>query len=299
VYRGPMKRALLAGVLAAACDGSSSDTIDAPPGGDVDAAADAAIDAPGSMGCGSTGAATGMSTETITVGGVARTFIRVVPATYDPMRTYPLIFAWHGRTGSAAGARAYFGMTATVGDNAIMVYPQGLTVTAGDPNDTGWILTAAGRDVALYDAIQTAVTQTYCVGRTYSMGHSFGGYMSNALGCFRGGTAPGKLRAIASIAGGGPGNNCAGDPLSALIIHGMSDSVVPYAQGTGSRDAWRADAACATTTQAITPSPCVAYDTCTAGLAVRFCGHNEAAGGGHGWPSFSAGAAWQLFQDSP
>ncbi len=298
MYREPMKRALLALVLAA-CDESSSGSPDAPVGGGTDAAVDASIDAMGSMGCGPAGAATGQTTETIMVGGVARTYLRVVPATYDPMRTYPLIFAWHGRTGSAMGARQYFGMQTAVGDNAIVVYPQGLTVTAGDPNDTGWILSAAGRDIALFDAIQTAMTTTYCVGRTYSMGHSFGGYMSNALACYRGGTSPGQVRAIASIAGGGPNGTCAGDPLSALIIHGMSDSVVPFAQGTGSRDRWLTDAACGTTTQTIMPSPCVAYDGCTAGLAVRFCPHMETAGGGHGWPSWSAGAAWKLFQDSP
>jgi len=291
-----MKRALFALALAA-CDGDSTGGPDAPGGGG-DAAIDASIDAPGSVGCGAARPATGAVTETITVGGVARTYLRVVPATYDPMRTYPLIFAWHGRTGSAAGARSYFGIQAAVGDNAILVYPQGLSVS-NDPADTGWILTAAGRDIALFDAIQTAVTTTYCVGRTYSMGHSFGGYMSNALACYRGGTATGKVRAIAAIAGGGPFGACSGDPISALIIHGMSDSVVPFTEGTGSRDAWRADAACATTTQPITPSPCVAYDGCTAGLAVRFCAHNEAAGGGHGWPSFAAGAAWQLFGDSP
>ena len=239
-----------------------------------------------------------MVTETIMVGGVARTYIRVVPATYDPMRTYPLIFAWHGRGGTAPGARSYFGIGAAAGDNAIVVYPQGLSVST-DPADTGWILTAAGRDIALFDAVQTAVTSAYCVGRTYSMGHSFGGYMSNALACYRGGTAAGDVRAIAVVAGGGPFGACSGAPMSALIIHGMSDSVVPFSEGTGSRDIWLTKAACAMTTQPITPSPCVAYDGCTAGLAVRFCAHNETAGGGHGWPSFAAGAAWQMFQDSP
>ncbi len=294
-----MKRVLFVLGLAACGGDGSSDNPDAAPAGDGMPAVDAAVDAPGSMGCGTPGAATGQTTETITVGGVARTYLRVVPATYDPARTYPLIFAWHGRTGSAMGARSYFGVQTAVGDNAIVVYPQGLSVTAGEPNDTGWILTAAGRDVALFDAIQTAMTTTYCVGRTYSLGHSFGGYMSNALACHRGGTAPGAVRAIASIAGGPSGGSCSGAPMSALIIHGMTDSVVPFSQGTASRDAYRTKAACGTTTQAITPAPCVAYDGCSAGLALRWCPHTETTSGGHGWPSFAAGAAWKLFQDSP
>ncbi len=295
MYRRPMKRTLFVLVFAA-CDSGASGSPDAPL--DDALATDAAFDAPGSMGCGTAGAPTGQTTETITVGGVARTYLRVVPATYDPARAYPLIFAWHGRTGSAIGARSYFGMQTAVGDNAIVVYPQGLSVSQ-DPADTGWIVTATGRDVALFDAIQTAMTTTYCVGRTYSMGHSFGGYMSNALACHRGGTAPGTVRAIASIAGGPAGGTCTGAPMSALVIHGTTDSVVPFTQGTASRDAYLAKAACGTTTQAITPTPCVTYDGCTAGLAVRWCAHNETANGGHGWPSFAAGAAWQLFQASP
>ena len=71
------------------------------------------------------------------------------------------------------------------------------------------------------------------------------------------------------------------------------------ARGTIQRRIGCAKCACGTTTQPITPSPCVAYDGCSAGLALRFCAHNETAGGGHGWPSFSAGAAWSLFQASP
>ena len=76
-----------------------------------------------------------------------------------------MIFAWHGRTGSGTRARQYFGIEAAVGDAAIVVYPHGLPVTA-DPTDTGWELTATGRDIALFDAIQAEVTTRYCVGRT-------------------------------------------------------------------------------------------------------------------------------------
>ncbi|MDB4961180.1 MAG: hypothetical protein JWP01_1179 [Myxococcales bacterium] len=285
-----MKRIGLFVLALAACDSGGSANPDAPTGRDS-----TLPDGPLSMGCGTADPITGVTTETIMVAGVARSYLRVVPASYDPMRPYPLIFAWHGRTGTAAGARSYFGVTAAVADNAIVVYPQGLAVTA-EPSDTGWDLTAAGRDVALYDAIHTAVTSTYCVGSTFSMGHSFGGYMTNALACYRGGAT--GIRAIASIAGGGPGPSCPGDPVSALVIHGMGDSVVPFSEGTGSRDRYRTDAACGTMTQPITPSPCVAFDGCSAALAVRFCAHTETAGSGHGWPAFAAGASWQLFQDS-
>ena len=52
------------------------------------------------------------------------------------------------------------------------------------------------------------------------------------------------MRAIAPVAGGGPFGTCPGDPVSAVIMHGMNDLVVPFTQGEGSRDTWRSDAGC-------------------------------------------------------
>ena len=288
-------RAILIIAVLAACDSKDSATSDASVSTDDGSSS---IDAPGSIACGQAGAMTGVYNGTIMVGCVERAYVRVVPANYDPERAYPLIFAWHGRTGSGTLARQYFRIEQAAGDAAIIVYPHGLPVTA-DPNDTGWELTANGRDIALFDALQAEISASYCIGRTYSMGHSFGGYMSNSLACYRGGTAAGKVRAIAAIAGGGPFGACSGDPISAAIIHGMSDQVVAFSQGEGSRDAWRTDAGCETTSMPIDPAPCVAYDGCDNGLVVRFCAHNETAGGGHGWPTFAAPTAWKLFQDSP
>ena len=274
------------------CDSGAGDTVDAAT---VDQASG---DVMMSSGCTGAGGPTGVTNGMITVAGMDRTYILVVPASYDPARAYPLIFAWHGRTGTASLARQYFGIEAQAGTDAIIVYPQGLPVSA-DQNDTGWELTASGRDVALFDALAAQLASTYCVGRTYSMGHSFGGYMSNALACYRGGSGPGTVHAIAAIAGGGPFGACSGEPVSAVLIHGSADQVVLISQGEGSRDTWRMDASCATTSTATTPSPCVQYDGCAAGLTVRWCQHADTGNLGHGWPGFAAPAAWKLFQDSP
>jgi len=297
----PKRLTLLAAVVAlalpiAACDSSAGD----PDGGatTLDAPVTPVDGPPAGGGCGRTGAATGVTNGSVVVGGVTRTFLRVVPASYDSSRAYPLIFAWHGRTGTAAIARLYFRLEAETGDDAIIVYPQGLSVSA-DPGDTGWELEAAGRDVALYDALAADTAAAYCLGSTYSIGHSFGGYLSNALACYRGGTGAGQVRAIAAIAGGGPFGSCPGDAISAIIIHGRGDQVVPFANGEASRDAWRTDAGCGTAATAITPTPCVEYGGCRAGLTVRWCAHDETTSSGHGWPAFAPGAAWQLFSQSP
>jgi poly(3-hydroxybutyrate) depolymerase len=290
-----MRSVVLASLVLFACGGGGGG------GGGGDDDGDDVVDAPDAMpsaACGADGAATGVMNETITVGGVERTYILVVPASYDSGARYPLIFAWHGRTGTSNTARQYFGIEAQTGADAILVYPQGLSVS-GDPADTGWELAADGRDVAFFDAMLARIQASHCIGTVYSMGHSFGGYMSNALACFRGGEGDGDVRAIAAIAGGGPFGACTGDPVSAVIIHGTADSVVPYAQGEGSRDTWLGEAGCATTTSAVDPSPCVEYDGCTSPLIVRWCSHDDTAFGGHGWPAFAAPAAWALFRASP
>jgi poly(3-hydroxybutyrate) depolymerase len=271
---------------ALACGGSGDDV------GGSDATV-AGPDAPPAGACGEA-APTGVLSETIMVEGIERSFLLVVPDSYDADARYPLIFAWHGRTGTSGTARQYFGIEAQSGDDAILVYPQGLSVS-NDPADTGWELTEGGRDVAFFDAMLARIQASHCIGTVYSMGHSFGGYMSNALACFRGGQGDGDVRAIAAIAGGGPFGACGGEPVSAAIIHGTADQVVLYSQGEGSRDFWLGQAGCAATTSAVDPSPCVEYDGCTSPLIVRFCSHD----GGHGWPTFAAPAAWALFQASP
>lgn len=285
----------MAAALAACGGGGTTPTFDADPNApDADPSAP---DAPPSGTCGNA-APTGRLDRTIDVGGTTRDYILDVPAGYDPNRTYPVIFAWHGRTGTAVQARQYFGIGALAGDDALLIYPQGLPVTA-NPNDTGWELEANGRDVALFDAMLAEVQAEYCVGRVYSMGHSFGGYMSNSLACYRGGSGPDDVRAIAPIAGGGPFTACSGGPVSAVVIHGMQDQIVPFTQGEGSRDAWLDAAGCSATSSPITPAPCVEYSGCTAGLTVRWCAHDDPAFSGHGWPAFAPGAAWDLFQASP
>jgi poly(3-hydroxybutyrate) depolymerase len=285
-------RAYLAALALVGCGDDGGTATDAGASSDSSSS-----DSMMSVGCGAAAPPTGVINGTINVGGTDRTYLLSVPASYDPTRAYPLIFAWHGRTGTSQLARQYFGIEAQTTTNAIVVYPQGLLVS-GTAGDTGWELGETQRDVLFFDALYTKIAGEYCTGTTFSMGHSFGGYMSNSLGCYRGGTGAGKVRAIASIAGGGPFTSCSGDPISAVIIHGTEDTVVLPSQGLMSRDTWRTAAGCATTSMAATPSPCIAYDTCTAGLDVRYCEHSQTAGSGHGWPSFAAPAAWQLFQDS-
>jgi poly(3-hydroxybutyrate) depolymerase len=148
-------------------------------------------------------------------------------------------------------------------------------------------------DVQLFDALHQGFLDGYCidVDRVFSVGHSFGGYMTNTIGCAR----SELVRAIAPVAGGGPYGVCGPGPLAAWLTHGELDASVPFSEGEASRDHWLAVNGCADTSTPVGPSPCVSYDGCVDGYPVVWCPHQEPALDGHGWPSFASAGIWEFF----
>jgi polyhydroxybutyrate depolymerase len=246
----------------------------------------AVVDAPAAGTCGMAGAATGVQRKNLTVDGKPRSYLLSVPATYRAGAPLPLVFAWHGLGGSAMYFRAAHGIEAPAQGAAIFVYPDGLP-QPGFGNGNGWDLRPEG-DVRFFDALLAEVSGAYCVdkGRVFSMGHSFGGYMTNTLGCLRGAA----LRGIAPVAGGLPGLMCGTKPLPAWLTHGNNDPVVMFAEGEKARDHWRTVAGCGQTTQPVEPAGCVAYDGCAA--PVQWCVHQRM----HSWPPFASSAIWKFFE---
>ena len=235
----------------------------------------------GSAGCGISGAPTGkLSNQSIQVGERVRTYAITVPGNDARNRPLPVVFAWHGMGGSGSVARSYFRLDTVIGNQAIIVYPDGLPVNDGS---TGWDLNATGIDIAFFDALLAFVGNTYCIDRSrvFSTGHSYGGFFTNVLGCYRGDV----LRATAPVAGNPPmGRNptCTGN-VAALIIHGENDPTVDYTRGgVGGKDFWVARNGCATTDPvAMAPSGCLEYQGCQPDLPVVFCTHTEQ----HDWPT--------------
>lgn len=253
------------------------------PGSGADDTAETTDSSDGSDGCGQD--PSNLST-TLTVESKSRSFVLYLPSDYDADRSYPLIFAWHGLGGSGAIAQYYFGVEQAAGSDAIIVYPNALPLeTAG--GDTGWELNPSGYDFAFFDAMYTAVTDGLCIdkSRVFSTGHSFGGYMSNHMGCYRSDVH----NAIAPVAGGPAYYGACGSAVGAWITHGEADDVVELSHGESARDTWRFINECAVTTTETDPSPCVAHDGCSRDL--HWCLHT----GGHDWPSFAGAAIWNFF----
>jgi poly(3-hydroxybutyrate) depolymerase len=188
----------------------------------------------------------------------------------------------------------YFGVESASAGQAIFVYADGLPMENFE-NQTGWDLSSDGIDMAFFDALLAQISGAYCIDadRVFSTGHSFGGMMTNALGCYRGDV----LRAIAPVAGMPPGYgfpvSCTGE-VAAWIAHGDNDQTVDFTTGgVATRDFWMAANTCSETPApvAVDPSPCVAYQGCDDGLPVHWCVHQD----GHNWPSFAGSGVWAFF----
>jgi poly(3-hydroxybutyrate) depolymerase len=135
-------------------------------------------------------------------------------------------------------------------------------------------------------------TSNYCVDRNriFSVGMSYGGIMSNTLGCEMGDI----FRAIAPMSGSGPltfgGTMCVGQ-VAAWLSHGNMDNVVQFSAGEASRDHWVKVNHCQMTTVPVGPDACVGYQGCDTGYPVHWCEFT----GGHTVPSFAADGIWKFF----
>jgi poly(3-hydroxybutyrate) depolymerase len=164
--------------------------------------------------------------RSIMLNGVERPYLLAVPPGYDPSKAHPLIFGFHGSGGDREQLRRYMNLESPAAGQAIFIYPQGL------PNDGGtteWDTAPASADLILVDMLLEQYKAELCIdsGRLFATGHSFGGCMTNAVGCFRGDV----FRAIAPVAGCGPfargGSACVGQ-VATLLIHSPLDTQTRY-----------------------------------------------------------------------
>jgi poly(3-hydroxybutyrate) depolymerase len=239
-----------------------------------------------SPGCGSANTTSPCGTKgtmcSLDVDGTTRQYYVQLPKSYDASTPYRLIFQFHPWGGSADQALTMYGLNSGLPDS-IYVTPQGLD--AGS-NGAGWANTN-GQDIDFTKAMLADVQGKYCVdnSRIFSVGFSYGGMMSDAIGCEMSDT----FRAIAPMSGAlysDPGCKGTGPHVAMWGSHGTMDTVVPIADGRAARDKILQQNHCGTTTQPVDPSPCVKYDGCDPGYDVTWCEWD----GPHGIPSFGSSA---------
>ena len=241
-----------------------------------------------SAGCGMTDHPVS-GTATIDVSGTQREYILELPDGYAADTAYKLVFGWHWRGGNASnvangqlGGGPYYGLEKLAKGTTIFVAPNGL--------DSGWANTG-GRDIAFLKAMLAFFNSKLCIdqARIFSTGFSYGGMMSDAIGC----DMADVFRAIAPMSGalysGCTRTNT--QPVAVWMSHGNNDDVVPLADGKAALDVFLKKNGCGSQTSAVTPSPCVAYQGCSAGHPVHYCEFD----GGHQPPSFAPAAIWDFF----
>lgn len=231
----------------------------------------------------------------IDVSGTHREYVLKVPDDYDAGHAYRLIFGWHWKGGSAndvvsgtVGGGPYYGLETLAEGSAIFVAPQGI--------DAGFANTD-GRDIAFLRAMLQQFEAGLCIDtrRIFSTGFSYGGMMSDSIGC----EMADVVRAIAPMSGGTPieghaysGCKEANDhPIAVWMAHGTSDTVVPISAAKQALELFAKRNGCQTTTSPATPSPCVAYEGCMADYPIHWCEFS----GGHMTASFAAKAIWDFF----
>ncbi len=225
-------------------------------------------------------------------GGTTREFWVSIPSGYDKSKAYPLIVGLHWSGGAAtdvyngnswASGTPFYGLKDLYGETAIFVAPNGL--------DSGWANTN-DRDINFIQAMVTQLEQGLCINsaRVFATGFSYGGMMSNAIGCEMGGT----FRAIASMSGSlWSGCSTSSKKVAAMLLHSEADAVVAYQYGVAARDEFVSRNQCGSTTVAEGSNGCVEYQGCATGYPVVWCGYKD---GGH-WPSSFAGKEIKTFFD--
>jgi poly(3-hydroxybutyrate) depolymerase len=228
--------------------------------------------------------------NTFDLAGLSRRFMLRLPKGYPGDRAWPLVFALHGNGGSVSYWDATSGsrnIRKVLENDAILVVAEAINGNWRDysaPEST-WP-EGIEKELAYFEEILKRTRKDLCIDNRsiFSMGFSGGGSFSGVLACRR--------TDIRAIAVGGSviyfdEKDCVGDSAAWITIgtQEMNSGRAAF------RDFFRDRAGCQSTSKAVPPPPCVAYDDCALATPVHYCEHP----GGHVWPDFGSQAMWDFF----
>ena len=240
--------------------------------------------------------------QELTSGDLERSYYLDLPDGYDPDgEPLPLVLALHGTGGShAKWLDDTYNLSAAVGDEAVMVYPEALPSAAGTNQ---WVIERDLPYVAdVLDDLGARVT--FDPERVLVTGQSSGAGMSHEIGCRFGD----RVRAVAPAAGVLTATECTG-AVAVIQVQGTSDPVVPFGLAQQTSQFWaRYNGLGANATAPGVHPACLQYPGADGNVVadnphpVHLCTHNEGAGEGrkgHAWPSIAGEAIWQTFRSLP
>jgi poly(3-hydroxybutyrate) depolymerase len=221
----------------------------------------------------------------MTVNGETRQYVLQVPPDDGTSKALVIAYHWGGGTDGAA-ARSWWDFASKSGNEAVVIYPYGITTVSGYPQD--WARGENERDTLMFDAMLEQLPTQFCLdpSRVFIFGFSSGGFWTQTLVTFR----ANKIRAAASIEAYGPFGN-APSPVALLMVNGTQDTIATWPNAQATLASWLSTNGCSMNQAPFDPSPCVAYTSCSSGDPVAFCSGDW----GHTVPSFALQAVWNFF----
>lgn len=275
-------------------------------GADAGAADGAAPAEPEPVTCPAQALSSGVTRESIDVGGTSREFSLQIPDGYTGDAALPLVVDLHPLLTTASFQQSNSGYAALANrEGFIVAWPDGI--------DGAWDIGTCcvdADDEAFVRALVSHIRERACVDpkRIYAAGFSMGGGMSHYLGCnvadVFAAVAPAAFDLIEEMP-------CAPSrPISVLMFRGTRDLIVPYAGGAstppngypttihflgaeGSFARWAELNQC-TGSPRDSGGGCQTYDECASGVEVTLC---TSTGGGH--TTGDAELGWEMFQRQP
>ncbi len=227
---------------------------------------------------------------------VERTFYLKLPEDYSCEDNYPIIFGFHGTSGSHLSyLNNYYNLHDSVGEEAILVYPNALNNASGISQ---WDFVD---DLLFFDDIYAYIVPRVCFdkNRVFAVGHSSGAGLAHTLG-----QKKNIFRAIAPVAGVLVQMTSCNGRTAVIQIQGKYDEMVPPSEGENTRDYWLTINSCDDTTTLVGIDPfCAAYQECSDNYPVQYCEHDLSDDThpypGHAWPDFAGDAIWNFFKSLP
>jgi polyhydroxybutyrate depolymerase len=262
---------------------------------------------------GKAGLLRGKSNQSLTAGGLARTFVHYAPATLRPNEPAPVVIVAHGwlQSGQAMYDLAGYQEVADR-EGFVLLYPDGEPASVGPwnvgegacPSTLLVLPTATGDDQAFLDAMLDFAEADQCIDRrhVFVTGFSMGGYFTNETGCLRPDVA-----AIGPHSGGSHDlSACPVVHRPVIVFHGQSDGLIPVACGMEARDRWVMHNGCRSEVERVEVmgGHCEYSTGCPTDGQVALClfeGMDHGWAGGHGaygFPEYESASelGWAFFK---